>query len=172
MGRRHVCDLHGLVASSEGGSGGAPCRQALVSRLFTPRPVPSVCAVAYIAGICLLVGVATCLIVAALVLRRKDRMHLRALAAAREEAAATAAETAAAAAAHRAANPFVIPVVIVQPDGEVSLAEKCGKGWDAEAADLEQGGGKGDIKAQQQQPPPHPQPRQPPPGGPGSRAQQ
>jgi hypothetical protein len=126
--------------------------------------------VAYIAGICLLVGVATCLIVAALVLRRKDRQHMRALAAEHDEQAASAAEAEAAAAAYRAANPLVIPVVIVQPDGEVTLAEKCGKGWGADPADLEEGGGgggelKGEIKSQPHQ-------LQQPPGGPDGHAQQ
>lgn len=149
----------------------APRVTAVALLLLTHNP--HVRAVAYIAGICLLVGVATCLIVAALVLRRKDRQHMRALAAERDEQAAAAAEAEAAAAANRAANPLVIPVVIVQPDGEVTLAEKCGKGWGADPADLEQGGGggeglKGEIKsqAQQQQPPPQP------PGGPEDHAQQ
>ena len=142
---------------------------SLPSSHATCAPPAHLCAVAYIAGICLLVGVATCLIVAAFVLRRKDRQHMRALAAAREQQAAAEAEAEAAAAAYRAANPLIIPVVIVQPDGEVTLAEKCGKGWGAGPADLEEGGGgggggelKGGIKSQPQQPP----------GSPGSHAQQ
>ena len=91
-------------------------------------------------GICLLVVVAVCLLVGAFLLRRKDRRHRAALQAAREQQLAAAREAEALEAARLAAPPGTIPVVIVQPDGVVILAEQIElppltDGGDAQRAD-------------------------------------
>lgn len=95
---------------------------------------------AYISGICLLVVVAVCLIAIACVLRRKDRRHAAAMEAEAHAAAEAAQAIAAAEVARRAAHPSVIPVVIVQPDGVLELAEECiSKKDELEMTDLESG---------------------------------
>ncbi|KAL4859783.1 hypothetical protein ACK3TF_000065 [Chlorella vulgaris] len=81
--------------------------------------------VSYIVGVTLLFVVATCLLAAACLLRRKDRLHRARL---DEEQRQHALRTGAAAEAGRATGQAcVIPVVIVQPDGAMQLAEECGK---------------------------------------------
>ena len=107
-----------------------------------PHPPPHfLSAVAYVTGIVLLVVVACFLIAVAVFLRRKDILHRRARAEAERAEEAARAQALVAEAAHRAANPLILPVVIVMPDGEMSLAEECpaakGGGAEDEGADPE-----------------------------------
>lgn len=107
-----------------------------VSRLFPHQPL---IAVAYITGITLLVVVAACRITIACILRRRDRRAARAAAARYSQLMAAAAAAAEQEATYRAAHPVVLPVVILQPDGQFELAEKLeqdGQRAGVELADL------------------------------------
>lgn len=88
----------------------------------------------YVVGICLMAVVAACLVLLALVLRRRYRQRAAMLAAQQQERlAALAARDAAAmqAAARVAQRSGILPVIIMQPDGDISLAETQRGGEDA-----------------------------------------
>lgn len=91
-------------------------------------PAPAVSYIIYI-GMSLLVLLAIALVILAFLLRRKDARRLAELQELREQQLAAAA---ARQANEQEAPPYVprmtdIPVVIVQPDGQMILAEECAK---------------------------------------------
>lgn len=88
-------------------------------------------AVTYVIGVCLMVAVAVALAALACILRRKHKRN-QALMAAEREARLVALRQAEALEMARLAelglHPHKAPVVVVQPDGEATLAEQLGAG--------------------------------------------